>query len=169
MATYRRETRIEAPFDAVWQFHATIDGLEALTPEFVNLEIERVVGPDGDTDPGTLEAGSRIEMSVRPFGVGPRQRIVSVITDRHLDDGAGYFRDVMESGPFDEWEHTHQFFADGDGTRLVDRIEYRLPGGPVGRIASPLAKVGFAPMFRNRHRTTKRILESDSGSGRSGD
>lgn len=159
MTTYRRETRIEAPFEAVWQFHATIDGLEALTPAFMNLEIERVSGPDGDPNLGALEAGSRIEMSVRPFGVGPRQRIVSVITDRRLDDGAGYFRDIMESGPFDAWEHTHQFFADGDGTRLVDRIEYRLPGGPIGRFAAPFAKVGFAPMFRNRHRTTKRLLE----------
>lgn len=159
MATYRRETWIDAPFEAVWEFHSTIGGLEALTPEFMRLEIDRVTGPDGDPDPEALEAGSRIEMSMQPFGVGPRQRIVSVITDRNREDGAGSFCDIMESGPFPEWEHTHQFFADGDRTRLADRVEYRLPGGPIGRAVSPLGQLGFAPMFRGRHRTTKQLLE----------
>jgi ligand-binding SRPBCC domain-containing protein len=159
MAIYRRETWIDAPFEAVWEFHSTIEGLEALTPDFMHLEIDRVTGPDGDPDPEELEAGSRIEMSMRPFGVGPRQHIVSVITDRTREDGAGSFRDVMESGPFPEWEHTHQFFADGDRTRLVDRVEYRLPGGALGRAVSPLGQLGLAPMFRGRHRATKRLLE----------
>lgn len=159
MATYRRETRIDAPFEDVWEFHSTTDGLETLTPDFMHLEIDRVVGPEGEPDPDELEAGSRIQMSVRPFGVGPRQRIVSLITHRSRDEGAGSFRDVMETGPFAEWEHTHEFAADGDGTRLVDRIEYRLPGGPLGRAVSPLGWIGFEPMFRDRHRRTKRLLE----------
>lgn len=159
MAIYRRETWIDAPFEEVWAFHSRTEGLEALTPGFMRLEIDRVTGPDGDPDPEELEAGSRIEMSMRPFGVGPRQHIVSVITERTREDGAGSFRDVMESGPFPEWEHTHQFFADGDRTRLVDRVEYSLPGGPLGRAVSPLGQLGLAPMFRGRHRTTKRLLE----------
>jgi ligand-binding SRPBCC domain-containing protein len=159
MVTYRRETWIDAPFEEVWTFHATTDGLEALTPDFMHLEIDQVTGPDGGIDPDELDAGSRIEMSLRPFGVGPRQRIVSVITERTLEDGAGSFRDVMESGPFDRWEHTHQFFADGGRTRLVDRVEYRLPGGLLGRMASPLGQLGLAPMFRDRHRRTKQLLE----------
>ena len=159
MAIYRRETWIDAPFEEVWDFHSTTEGLEALTPDFMRLEIDRVIGPDGDPDPAELEAGSRIEMSMRPFGVGPRQHIVSVITDRTRESGAGSFRDIMESGPFPEWEHTHQFFADGGRTRLVDRVEYRLPGGPLGQAVSPLGQLGLAPMFRGRHRTTKRLLE----------
>lgn len=159
MATYRRETYIEAPIEEVWAFHSTTDGLEALTPAFMHLEIERVVGPDGEPDPDVLEAGSNIELSVRPFGVGPRWRITSLITERTTDDGSRMFRDVMESGPFPEWEHTHQFFADGSGTRLLDRVEYRLPGGRLGREISPLGRLGFEPMFRGRHRTTKSLLE----------
>ena len=87
MATYRRETWIDAPFEDVWEFHSTTDGLEALTPDFMNLEIDRVTGPDGEIDPDELKAGSRIEMSMRPFGVGPRQHIVSVITDRTREEG----------------------------------------------------------------------------------
>jgi ligand-binding SRPBCC domain-containing protein len=84
---------------------------------------------------------------------------VSVITDRERDGGTGMFRDVMESGPFAEGEHTHRFFADGDGTIVSDRVEYRLPGGPLGRAVSPLGRVGLVPMFFGRHRTTKKLLE----------
>jgi len=163
MATYRRETYVDAPFADVWAFHATTDGLEALTPGFVNLEVEAVTGPDGGEDPEELDAGSRIELSVRPFGIGPRRRVVSVITDREHGDGAGMFRDVMASGPLAEWEHTHRFFADGDGTRLVDHVRYDLPGGALGRAVSPFGRIGLEPMFRGRHRTTKEILEGHSG------
>jgi ligand-binding SRPBCC domain-containing protein len=159
MATYRRETRVDAPFEEVWAFHSTPAGLEALTPAVANLEVERVVGPNGEPDPDELVAGSRLELSVRPLGIGPRQRVVSVITDRNREDGAGMFRDVMEDGPFAEWEHTHRFVADGDGTRIVDHVEYQLPGGAIGRAVSPLGALGLAPMFRARHRATKRRLE----------
>lgn len=159
MATYQRETRIRAPLDEVWEFHSTVDGLEALTPDFMRLNVHEVRGPDGEPDPAVLSAGTRIDMSINPFGVGPRQHWTSVITERHEEEGAAMFRDTMENGPFPLWEHTHQFFADGEETRLVDRVEYRLPGGKLGGAVSPLGWVGFEPMFRGRHETTKELLE----------
>ena len=159
MATYRRETYVDAPFEDVWAFHSTTEGLEALTPGFMNLEVEAVTGPEGETDPEELDAGSRIDLSVQPFGIGPRRHMVSVIADREHGDGAGMFQDTMESGPFAEWEHTHQFFSDGDGTRLVDHVRYDFPGGALGRAVSPLGRIGLEPMFRGRHRTTKELLE----------
>lgn len=159
MSVYQRETRIRAPLSDVWTFHSTVDGLEALTPAFMGLEIESVTGPDGEPDPDVLEAGSRIVMSMRPFGVVAGQRWVSLITERTERSGAAMFRDVMEAGPFPEWVHTHRFFADGDETVLVDRVEYRLPGGRLGDAIGPLGWLGFEPMFRDRHRTTKRLLE----------
>ncbi|QLD88137.1 SRPBCC family protein [Natronomonas salina] len=159
MATYHRRTRVAAPFADVWRFHATADGLEQLTPAFLNLEIERVTGPDGEVDPEVLDAGSIVEASIRPFGVGPRQDWTSHILERTEDDGAAMFRDEMREGPFPHWEHTHRFFADGDGTVVEDRVAYELPCGPLGRAASPVGVVGLEPMFRHRHRRTKELLE----------
>ncbi|MES3161838.1 MAG: SRPBCC family protein [Halorubrum sp.] len=159
MPTYRRTTRIAAPIEDVWAFHSTIDGLRELTPGWMNLRIAGVEGPDGESDPEVLTAGSRIRMSVAPFGIVPRQRWTSRIVEREPDgtesvDERAYFVDDMFDGPFRKWEHTHAFHADGDETHLVDTVRYRLPLGPLGDVAGPLAKVGFEGMFRDRHRRT---------------
>lgn len=159
MPTYRRTTRVPAPIDEVWAFHSTIDGLRELTPDWMRLEIERVEGPDGAVNPDVLVEGSRIQMSMRPFGVGPRQRWESRIVERDPDgdapvEASARFVDEMVGGPFRTWNHTHAFHADGDETLLVDTVEYRLPFGPLGDAVGPFAKVGFEGMFRDRHRRT---------------
>ncbi|WP_435065662.1 SRPBCC family protein [Halobaculum sp. EA56] len=161
MATYRRRVRVAAPLADVWEFHSGISGLEALTPGFMNLRVERVEGPDGELDPEVLVPGTRVELSMRPLGVGPRQTWVSVIDEREADLGAGRasFVDIMEEGPFPTWRHTHRFYERGDGTVVDDEVRYELPGGSLGRAASPLGWVGFEPMFRYRHRKTRELLE----------
>ncbi|WP_313695625.1 SRPBCC family protein [Halorarum halobium] len=159
MSTYRRRTHVDAPFEEVWSFHSRQSGLESVTPAFMNLRIERVVGPDGELDPEVLEPGTRLEMSVRPFGVGPRQPWTALIRERARGDDQGYFVDTMEEGPFPRWRHTHRFRAEDGGTLVQDEVQYRLPGGAVGRVLGPFAQVGFEPMFRDRHRRTRALLE----------
>jgi ligand-binding SRPBCC domain-containing protein len=160
MPIYQREARVDAPFSEVWKFHSRIEGLEALTPDWMNLRVEGVHGPEGGarSDDALLEAGTAVRMSLRPFDVGPRQQWTSRITHREEGDGAAVFEDVMEDGPFPEWRHTHSFYAVSEGETLVrDRVEYELP--VVGGLLDPLGWIGFEPMFRDRHRRTKRILE----------
>lgn len=159
MPVYERSTHVAAPFEEVWEFHSRASGLEALSPDWLDLRVEATTGPDGEADPGVLEAGSTVVSSARPFGVGPRQRWRSVILDRRETEAHALFRDEMRGGPFAEWEHTHRFSREGDGTRVHDRIAYALPGGPVGTLVSPAACVGLDPMFRYRHRRTKELLE----------
>jgi ligand-binding SRPBCC domain-containing protein len=159
MATYSRLTRVDAPLSAVWDFHSRVSGLEALTPDWMNLQIEAVTGPDGDPDPELLTEGSEIQMSMQPFGIAPRQEWRSVITEREEGTDQAMFRDEMRGGPFATWIHTHRFVADGEETIIDDEVEYELPGGGIGRSVSPLAVVGFEPMFRGRHRKTKALLE----------
>ena len=159
MATYERSVRVDAPFEEVWTFHASTSGLEALTPSWMHLEVEAITGPDGSPDPDELETGSTILASVQPFGLGPRQGWTSEIVARDRDGSSGFFRDEMVDGPFREWEHTHLFYGDGNSTVVRDRIRYTLPYGGVGEAFGPLAKVGFEPMFRYRHRRTKELLE----------
>lgn len=159
MPTYERETRIAAPLEEVWDFHSRVSGLEAVTPSWMGLRVESVVGPDGESDPEILEPGSTVTLSTRPFGAGPGRSWTSVITERERADGTAYFRDEMVRGPFERWIHTHAFYADGDETLLRDHVEYELPLGPLGPAATPFSTIGFETMFRARHRLTKARLE----------
>jgi len=160
MPVFEREVRVSAPLDDVWEFHATADGLVALTPDWMHLRVEETRGPDGEPDPAELTAGSVVVSSIQPFGVGPRQEWVSEIVAREEREHDAMFRDVMREGPFPEWEHTHQFRAAGDFATIVhDRVEYELPGGRLGKLAGPLGFIGMEPMFRFRHRKTRELLD----------
>ncbi|MDL0128011.1 SRPBCC family protein [Halobacterium salinarum] len=152
MQTFKRDLRVDAPLESVWAFHSTVDGLLALTPEWANLTVEDVVWPQGQRDGDELVAGTRINMAVEPFGLGPRQTWTSVITERATEDDHAYFVDTMENGPFPEWEHTHSFYADGDQTVLRDRVAYEPPLGGLGAVGAPPVLWG---MFRFRHRQTR--------------
>jgi len=97
MATYRRRSRIRAPLEAVWEFHSTTDGLEALTPNWMGLTVSSVHGPDGELDPEKLVEGTEISMQSKPFGVFPQSRWISRITDRREGEGYRMFRDGMNA------------------------------------------------------------------------
>ena len=159
MATYERATRVRAPLDEVWAFHSSVSGLETLTPTWMGLRVEAVVGPDGERDPEILEAGAEIDLSMQPGSVGPRQHWTSLIVDRERRSGRAYFVDEMIRGPFETWIHTHSFFADGEETIVRDHIEYVLPYGGLGRLVTPCSTAGFEAMFRDRHARTRRALE----------
>ena len=158
MAVFERSSLVRAPFDEVWAFHSTVRGLEAVTPGWFDLAVERVVGPDGEPDPAELVEGSEVSLSMRPMGIGPRQSWTSRITGRERGEGHGEFTDEMADGPFRRWRHTHRFAAVDGGTRLTDRVEYQLPLGPAAGL-SWAAWPGFAAMFAARHRATRRALE----------
>ena len=159
MPTYERAIWVNAPLSTVTEFHSTADGLVALTPSWADLRIESVTGPDGEADPDVLDTGSTVTTSVSPLGLLPRQQWVSEIVERTVGDDVAGFTDVMAEGPFPHWRHSHRFVADEGGTIVYDRVQYRLPGGPIGEALGHFGFLGFEPMFRYRHRKTKELLE----------
>lgn len=155
MDTYERSIRVDAPLEAVWDVHDRIEGLEALTPDWLRLVVSSSRGPDGERDPPSMVPGTVIHLSIRPGGVGPRIAWTSRILARERGAGSAFFRDEMVDGPFRRWIHDHCFYADGDGTVVRDRVRYELPLGALG----PLGWLGFEALFRERHRRTRRLLE----------
>lgn len=152
MARFRRESYIDAPFSAVWDFHSTVDGLTALTPAAADLRIDDLRVPDGGE---TLVEGSEMDLSVGPIPGGPRQCFTAVIEERSETADTAYFVDIMRDGPMTTWEHTHRFVRTGEGARLIDDIEYETGlGGTIDR----LFKIGLTVAFWDRHRRTREKL-----------
>lgn len=155
VAVYTRASWLDAPLAAVWTFHTSTRGLVTASPGWLGVRVESVRGPEGHPDPDRWTVGTTIEFSTRPGGIGPRRRWIVRITGRARSDSAAWFRDELVVGPARRWIHTHRFRAHDHGTRLIDTVEYELPG--LGR-ASWLAKPLFALVFAARHRRTARAI-----------
>lgn len=158
MAAFERSTVVRAPLEAVWRFHTTTDGLEAVTPDWLGLAVESVANPDDAPDPDRLVAGSEVTLSFRPFGIGPRRTWTARVTRADRRAQTATIRDEMLDGPFPRWVHTHAFATVPGGTRVTDHVEYALPLGPA-RALSGLAWPAILALFVSRHRATRRLLD----------
>jgi ligand-binding SRPBCC domain-containing protein len=117
---------VPLPRDRVFAFFGDARNLEAITPAFLHFSILPPVPVD-------LHEGSRIDYRLSLFGIPFhwRTRIAA------WQPGVR-FVDVQERGPYAMWHHTHTFSDVEGGTRVADRVEYRLPLGPLGEVAHPL-------------------------------
>jgi ligand-binding SRPBCC domain-containing protein len=90
----------------------------------------------------------------------------SVIIDAPTETVSAFYErpDTLSrrmGGLLRSWVHSHETEDLGDTTRLTDRVEYELPGGPfVNTYFAWLANLGLGLVFRHRHRVTKRFCES---------
>lgn len=150
MPIFEKRTRIAAPPERVFAFHARPDALTLLLPPW---ERARVI----EKTPG-LQVGVRAVIAVR---VGPiEQRIVAEHTA--CEEGR-MFQDTMRSGPFARWVHTHTMEADGaGGTWLVDHIDYALPLGALGQLGGGwFVRRKLDRMFAYRHEVTRKACEEE--------
>lgn len=134
-----REQLLPAPPDAVFPFFADAHNLEQITPSWLHFS---VLTPG----PIAITTGTRIDYRLRLAGIPLRWR--SVIRDWKPGES---FVDEQERGPYALWRHEHRFVADRGGTLMTDRVRYRLPLGPLGRIAHTVAvKRALAAIFEYR-------------------
>ncbi len=120
MPKFHYRSRIDAPIEEVFAWHARPGALERLIPPWENVRVlERQ---------GGLEAGSRTVISLRKGPLSVRW------TAEHRDyvDGRQFVDEQVE-GPFDSWVHAHRFLPEGDDACVIeDEIDYRLPYGALG-------------------------------------
>lgn len=138
--TFEREVVIDAPIETVFAYHARPGALERLTPPWQPLTVlERH---------GTIADRGRLRAKVLPGVTWVAQ---------HTDyEPPHLFRDEQVSGPFSKWVHSHHFERlDAARTKLIDRIEYRLPLGALGQGAAGwFVRRTLERMFRYRHSVT---------------
>ena len=99
--------------------------------------------------PQLIERGSRFRYRVGPIDW------VAEIAD--WDPPAG-FADVQVRGPYRVWRHRHELTEVAAGTEVRDVVEYRLRGGPVGRLLEPLHGAFLRTLFSYRSRRLDQLL-----------
>ncbi len=145
--TLERQQYFRAPIDAVFPFFADARNLAAITPAWLGF---RVLTPG----PIAMAVGTRIDYRIRLAGLPVHWR-----TQITVWEPGRSFVDEQEKGPYALWRHTHRFEEIGPGVLMTDRVDYRLPLGPLGRLAHALA-VGatLARIFDYRFQRVRELI-----------
>lgn len=121
-----RSQWVSALPENAFEFFQDPHNLPRITPAWLDFKILKM-------EPDRIQQGTRIDYSLRWFGVRYRWRTLI----ESWTPGVS-FVDTQERGPYILWHHTHTFEASGGGTFLKDRVRYRIPFGPFGSIARVL-------------------------------
>ena len=140
------------PRAEVFAFFADPANLVRVSPPSLGL---RLFGPAP-----VMSAGATFDLRLSWFGIPLRWR-----TFVREYDPPFRFLDVQVRGPYTRWEHRHIFLAEAGGTTVEDRIVYRLPLGPLGRLAHALfVHRQLVAMWRYRRKKISELLAQVSDS-----
>jgi ligand-binding SRPBCC domain-containing protein len=125
-ASLHTEQFIARPREEVFGFFADAANLQRITPPWVHFEIV-------SRQPVELGEGATIDYRLRIRGAPLRWRsLIAVWDPPHR------FVDEQVRGPYRLWRHEHRFEEAPGGTRVIDHIEYRAPGGPLALLITRL-------------------------------
>lgn len=155
--TLERRQLIARPLVEVFSFFADAANLERITPGFLGFQI---LTPQ----PICIQTGTLIDYRLRLFGVPLRWR-----TRIELFEPPLCFIDMQVRGPYRLWRHSHEFANAPGGTLMIDRVDYQLPLGPLGRLAhAAFVRSTLARIFDFRYQAVERLLSpaaADSAPG----
>ena len=136
---------VDAPPDAVRDFHRDTSALRKLTPPPTLVQLHSI-------EP--LAEGSVSEFTL---WVGPLPLRWKAVHRNVTDRG---FTDVQAAGPAAKWEHTHSFVPLADGrTEVREHIEFEHKPGPWGLVTRLLfSRPNLLLMFGYRRWVTQRAL-----------
>jgi ligand-binding SRPBCC domain-containing protein len=153
----RLDTYIAAPPEVCFDLSRDVDRHVA----WAGSSGERAVA--GVTS-GRMALGDEVTWEARHFGVSWRMTSRIVAYDRSRS-----FVDEMQRGPFRRWRHMHRFEPAGQGTLMVDEVEFASPLPLLGRLADLLVLGRYMRrLLQDRNAQLKRDAEALASAAVSG-
>lgn len=121
--SFERTTRVRAPRELVFDLSLRVDLHEGSMRRYRERSV-------AGTAAAVLGLGDTVTWRAWHFGLPWTMTSSIVVCDRPFR-----FVDEQARGPFASFRHEHLFEADGDATVMIDRVEFRAPGGPAGPLA----------------------------------
>lgn len=143
MLQFRKSTLINAPVETVWEFYERPDILQLLTPPWQPVQIIQRQGGLG------VGAFSEFRLWIGPLPI-------QWISQHTACTPYEQFTDKQQVGPMEVWQHQHLFQQEGHQTRLVDLIDFSIPGGKFANwLLEEWVKSRLDDMFTYRHQVTR--------------
>ncbi len=140
------EMFLPMPRDQVFAFFQDPWNLERITPPELRF---RILTPR----PIDLCAGALIDYRLTLWGIPIRW--TSMISAWRPPEE---FVDEQVRGPYGLWAHRHRFDPVAEGTRAIDEVRYRMPGGVLGDLVHPVVRRQLVRIFEYRRDRVRAIL-----------
>ena len=128
MHELHREITLDIAAETLWDFIATPENLNLLTPADLDFRI-------ASTLPKRMYNGLTILYHIRIPLFGTYRWLTEI---KHIREGIS-FVDEQRLGPYRLWYHFHHIESlDGKKTRMIDHVTYALPFGPLGQVVHRL-------------------------------
>jgi ligand-binding SRPBCC domain-containing protein len=148
MYTLERTQRIPISLEEAWNFFQNPSNLSKITPSEMGFETLSEV-------PEKMYPGLFIHYKVSPlFGIK-----MNWTTEITYVQEPNYFVDEQRVGPYSIWHHEHHFKEIEGGVEMLDRVNYKIPFGVLGKIAHPIVvKSKLEEIFDFRIRAVEEIF-----------
>jgi ligand-binding SRPBCC domain-containing protein len=139
----KRSQKIPVSLEEAWDFFSFPGNLKLITPPYMGFEVI------SDSDSKKMYAGQIITYFVRPI-FNLKFYWMTEIT--HVKEKQ-YFVDEQRIGPYALWHHSHFFEEIPGGVIMIDLVHYKLPFGPLGKLAHAIfVKKQLDDIFNYRHK-----------------
>ena len=151
MKYFYNEFVVNSNIEKVWVFFTDLKHLDIISPSDIKLHL--IESTDKILKKGTVACFyGKIIISAQ---------WCSKIT---FFEKYEYVDEMIQKGnkrpPFRLWSHTHTFNEiDNCKTRVVDKIEFELPFGLVGKLLEFYIELKLLKIFKHREQATKKFLE----------
>lgn len=143
----KAESIVSRDIDQVFAFFADARNLQELTPSWLKFEI-------ATSGPLEMQVGQLIDyrLKVRGFPLRWQSEITAW-------EPTTRFVDQARRGPYRFWHHEHRFESCAEGTKVIDKVRYDVPGGAL--VHALLVRRDLLKIFSYRQQVLARIFTDE--------